>query len=82
MKSITLKASIDEAIAAKIKSLETKITRLETKVKRQDTMISNLKRGASFSKEKRNMLLIAVADLVSELEDEEWIDIDRYYSDF
>lgn len=79
--SISLTAAVEDAVAKEIKSLKTKVHNLEARIKRKDIMITNLKRGASFSRDTRNRLLNSVNDLVTELQDQGWIDIDRYYAD-
>ena len=81
MPSISLSAAVDEAVAKEIKSLKTKVQNLETRIKSKNITITNLKRGASFSRDTRNRLLNSVNDLVSELENSEWINIDRHYAD-
>lgn len=78
-KNITLEAAIDEAVAKQIKSLQAQVRRLESRLATKDRKINELKEGASFSKERRASLLLAVDMLASELQSEDWIEIDRYY---
>ncbi len=82
MKNITLTAAVNEAVSKKIKSLENQVKRQQSKINRQEEKINALKRGASFSKEKRASLLAAVEDLLNELQCQEWVEIDRYYDNF
>ena len=79
MKNITLTAAVSEAVDQKIKSLEIKVRRLEARLLRQNQTISDLKKGAAFSKEKRDSLQRAVETLFQELKDEDWVTIDNYY---
>ncbi len=63
MKNITLTAAVSEAVDQKIKSLEIKVRRLEARLLRQNQTISDLKKGAAFSKEKRDSLQRVVETL-------------------
>lgn len=80
MKNITLTAAVSEAVDQKIKSLEIKVRRLEARLLRQNQTISDLKKGAAFSKEKRDSLQRVVETLLQELQDKDWVELDNYYA--
>ena len=72
---------IDEVTRKTIESMEKEIKSLTNKLDKRDSTIIKLRGGMDISAKRRQKIRELVASLVVELEEAQWVDIDKYYEE-